>query len=480
MSVPRLTRPSTPRHGVGIVHLGPGAFFRAFNAVYTHHVMAACGGDWAIRAISLRSADIRDQLHPQGCAYTSVTMVPDGSTSEVIDSISEVLVAPEDPAVAVAAMADPAVSIVSMTITEKGYCHHPATGKLRLDDPDVAFDLEHPAAPRTAPGLIVRALEARKLAGARPFTVLSCDNLPNNGRLIRGVVLEFADRINADLAAWIDTECRFPATMVDRITPATTSADIDRLTQATGLVDQACVFHEPFRQWVIEDDFVDGRRPDWDVAGAQFVRDVAPFEAMKLRLLNGTHSSLAYLGYLAGKETISDTIADPDFAAFCQRLWHTEILPTVPPPETTDLVAYCAALMTRYANPAIRHRTWQIAMDGSQKLPQRILGTIRDNLAAGRPIDGLALAVAGWMVYVGGVDEQGERIDVRDPLADRLRSAVGGHQTAADNVSALLAVKEIFDPDLAANKMFRSAVTAAFEGLAAHGAAAMVSRAAAR
>lgn len=453
-----------------MVHLGPGAFFRAFGAVYTDETMEQTGGDWAIRAVSLRSPDIRDALMAQGCAFTSVTMAPEGRLHKVIESITDVLVGPENPGAVLDAMADPAVKIVSMTITEKGYCHNPATGELRSDHPDIAHDLTHPEAPRSAPGFIVHALARRKAAGTAPFTVLSCDNLPDNGHLTRRVVLAFAHAVDPALADWISEQGRFPATMVDRITPATTEDDIAAVAQATGHTDLACVMHEPFRQWVIEDDFVNGDRPAWDGAGAQFVSDVAAFETMKLRCLNGTHSTLAYLGYLAGHETISEAVADPAFGGLIDRLWREEIIPTVPQPEGEDLIAYTAALKQRYLNPAIRHRTWQIAMDGSQKLPQRLLGTVADNLAAGRDVPCLALAVAGWMRYVGGVDEKGAPIDVRDPLADRLKAICDSEPDDTARVAALLAVDDVFDPTLANNPAFRDALTKAYVTLSAQGA----------
>ena len=473
---PRLTRPDGPAPKVGIVHLGPGAFFRAFNAVYTHEALAARGGDWGILAVSLRSPTARDQLQPQGGAYTSVTLSPEGPETQVITAIRDVLVAPEDPEAVLTAMAHPAVKIVSLTITEKGYCHEPATGQLRLDDPGIKADLANPAAPQTAPGFIVEALARRRAAGLPPFTVLSCDNLPSNGVLARGFVLEFARARDADLADWIAAKGRFPSTMVDRITPATTEADVAQLQATTGYYDPGAVMHEPFRQWVIEDDFVNGDRPAWETAGAQLVKSVEAHELMKLRCLNGTHSTLAYLGYLAGHETIAETIADSPFAALCQHLWRDEIQPTLIRPEGEDLPAYADALLARYRNPAIRHRTWQIAMDGSQKLPQRLLGTIADQLVRGGPIDGLALAVAGWMRYVGGVDEAGNAIDVRDPLADRLRAASDSARAPAVKVADLLSMEEVFPSALACNPRVSQAVTEAYQGLCQSGARAMVAR----
>ncbi len=469
---PRLTR-TGPTPKPGIVHLGPGAFFRAFNAVYTEDAMAAEPGDWGITAVSLRSPTARDQLAPQGGAFTSIILGPDGRIPRIIGSIASVLVAPQNPSAVLDAMADPAIRIVSLTITEKGYCHAPATGRLTLDHPDIAHDLTDPEAPKSAIGFLAHALNRRRQVGTPPFTVLSCDNLPDNGALTRRVVLDFAESLDPALAAWIETLVPFPATMVDRITPATTEADIAWLAETEGYHDPACVVHEPFRQWVVEDKFATGR-PAWHAAGAQFVTSVAAHETTKLRCLNGTHSTLAYLGYLAGYETIAETVGDPSFAALCNRLWADEILPTVSQPEGEDLPAYCASLLTRYRNPAIRHRTWQIAMDGSQKLPQRLLGTIADRLAQGSVPKGLCLAVAGWMRYVGGLDETGQPIDVRDPLADRLRAASDSAPDVAGKVMALLGIEDVFPVDLATDSSFREAVTAAYESLFRDGAKATV------
>jgi fructuronate reductase len=293
---------------------------------------------------------------------------------------------------------------------------------------------------------------------------LSCDNLPSNGALIRGIVLEFAQNIDGELANWIEAQVSFPSSMVDRITPATTPEDINALSEITGALDLGCVFHEQFRQWVIEDDFCNGR-PLWELAGAQFVAEVDAHELKKLRCLNGTHSALAYLGYLAGFETISETVSDPDFALFCEMLWTDEIIPTVPQPEGENLLTYSAKLMERYKDTSIRHRTWQIAMDGSQKLPQRILGTISDNLAMDRVSPGLYLAVAAWMFYAGGVDENGQKIDVRDPLAAELKAASENARHASGKVNAILSLPELFPEPLVENVVFRNAVVEAYEVL---------------
>ncbi len=467
---PRLTRSTAPRPGTGIVHLGLGAFYRAFAAPMIAEAMAASGGDWGIVGVSLKSPGTRDALAPQGWAYSSVTLGPEGAEARVVEVLNDVLVAPEDPASVLAAMADPGVRIVTLTVTEKGYCHEPATGRLNPDHPDIAQDLAHPL-PVSAPGYLVRALALRHAAGIAPFTVLTCDNLPENGRLVRGIVLDLARLIDPALADWIAAEGRFPATMVDRITPATTAEDIEMVARLTGHHDAAPVLHEPFRQWAVEDDFVGGARPDLAAAGAEMVADVTAHEHMKLRMLNGTHSSLAYLGYLAGHETIAEVMADPAFAAFADRLW-SEIMPAVEAPPGVRLADYAAALAARYANPAIRHRTWQIAMDGSQKLPQRILGTLEAGLAAGRPSPGLCLALAGWMRYVGGVDEGGRPIEVKDPLAARLRALADATPDPADRVAALLGLGEVFPPALA--QRLQAPVTEAAEALWRQGARAAV------
>lgn len=426
---------------IGIVHLGLGAFFRAHGAIYIAEAMRASGGDWNILGVSLQSARTRDALARQDYVYTAVEQGPQGETPRSIDVVRGMLVAPENPEAVLAAMSQAQVKIVSLTVTEKGYCHEPATGRLNLTHPDIRHDIGNPL-PKSAIGFIVRALQRRRLAGIRPFTVMTCDNLSLNGKLTRGVVLEFARQVDPGLAEWIEAEGRFPSSMVDRIVPATKPEDIERLAAVTGRLDRAPVFHEPFRQWVVEDDFVDSERPDLAAAGVQLVKDVTPWEHMKLRMLNGAHSSLAYLGYLSGHETIAQTMAEPALAGFVRKLWSQEIIPAIEPPPGQDLSQYADALYDRFANHGIRHRTWQIAMDGSQKLPQRLLSTLAENLDAGRDSPRLMLAVAAWIRYVSGVDEAGREIDVRDPMAQVLK------ERSAHGIAAVLGVGEIFPEDL--------------------------------
>ncbi len=468
----RLVR-TKPKPQPGIVHFGPGAFFRAFVAPYTDEAMDAEGGNWGIIAVSLKSDTARNQLAAQDHVFTSVTLTEDGPKPKVVESITDVLVAPEDPISVIDTMADPAIKIVSLTITEKGYGYDPATKGLDLSHPDIAADLADPNFPKSAVGFIVAALEVRRQSGTPPFTVMSCDNLPANGATTRRVVLEYAARVIPELKDWIEENVLFPSTMVDRITPATTEADRANLTNLVGYDDPACVVHEAFRQWVIEDKFTMGR-PAWGSTGAQLVENVEAHETMKLRCLNGTHSALAYLGYLAGLETVSDAARDGNFEKLCRMLWTHEILPTVPTPEGQDLNEYCASLIARYRDPSIRHRLWQIAMDGSQKLPQRILRTIQDRLSQGETPVGLCLVVAAWMRYVGGVDENGAPIDVRDPLVDRLRTASDNAEGPDEKVAAFLSMREVFGEQLASDQRFRSAVTAWLEHLSEHGARASV------
>jgi fructuronate reductase len=454
----------------GIVHLGLGAFARAHLAEYTDDALARAPGDWGITCVSLQRPDLRDRLAPQDGLYTALQRDGAGTQARIIGCVQRVLVAPEQPQAVVAAMADPACRIVTLTVTEKGYCHDPASGRLDFAHPDILADLAHPATPRSAIGLIVTALERRRAARLSPFTVLCCDNLPQNGRLLAHLVDEFARRRSAQLADWIAEKGAFPCTMVDRIVPATTDADVAAASEAVGLLDLAVVVHEPFRQWVIEDRFVLAARPAWQEVGAQFVPDVAPYEHMKLRVLNAAHSALAYLGYLSGRETVGEAVSDSILRRFVLDLWREEIIPVLTAPPGINLSAYSDRLMRRFENPAILHRTWQIAADGSQKLPQRLLDTIRERLARQLPITRLAHVVAAWIRYVGGIDETGKPIDVRDPLAAVLRKVLDeGGQAPAERVARVVALQEIFGDDLADDQVFRTAVTEAYAATLEHG-----------
>ena len=363
---PRRWRYQREQLRVGIVHLGLGAFQRAHQAVYTEDALELDFGPFGICGVSLRSAAVRDRLAPQDGLYTVVTRSAEGEQLRVIGCLKEILVGPEDPAAVVRRIADPEIAVVSLTVTEKGYCHDPATGTLDAGHPDIRHDLEQPERPQSAIGALVGGLDMRRRRGGSPPTVLCCDNLPHNGRTLRGVALAFAALRDDGLARWLEAEVAFPCTMVDRIVPATTDADLGAVATRLGLEDAAPVVTEPFSQWVVEDRFT-GPRPGWERVGAELVADVGPYEEMKLRLLNGSHSALAYLGFLAGFEHVFEVMRAPEFVEFVRRMMALEVAPTVHVP--TDLEAYQARLLERFANPAIRHRTAQIAMDGSQKLP---------------------------------------------------------------------------------------------------------------
>jgi fructuronate reductase len=454
------------------VHLGIGAFQRAHMAVYVDDILRD-DPSWGIIGASLRRPDTRGALAPQDFLYTLAVRSGDITTTRVIGSLLDVIDATAQRDALIAAMTDPRVRIVSLTVTEKGYCHNPATGVLDVHHPDIVHDLVHPEAPISAPGLLVRALALRRAAGTAPFTVLSCDNLPANGETTSRVVAGFAALLSDELGDYIEKEIAFPSSMVDRIVPATTDDDRDLVFAATGLWDAWPVVTEPFTQWVIEDRFPSGR-PAFSKAGAQFVSDVRPFELMKLRMLNGSHSTLAYLGYLAGHEFVSDAIADPNFRALVHDLMTDEVMETLPS-GVGDLAAYRDALLARFANPALKHRTSQIAIDGSQKLPQRLLGTIRDRLARGQPIAHLALGVAGWMRYVTGTDEQGSAIDVRDPLAPRFRQVTEGANGDTSRLfDGLVSINEIFSNDLVRDETFRTIVEGHLAALFRKGAGATV------
>lgn len=446
----------------GIVHLGVGAFHRAHQAVYTDDVIQAGDHRWSTIGASLRAADTRDALKPQDWLYTVAAADQSGECMRVVSSLRQVLVAPEDPGALIEAMCRPSVKVISLTVTEKGYCHDPATGDLDESHPDVLHDISHPASPRTAAGYITRAIQQRRSQDLPAFSVLCCDNLPANGRTLLKVVAQLGTLQDKNLGSFIADHVAFPSTMVDRIVPATTDPDRARVLAALGLHDNWPVITEAFTQWVVEDYFPAGR-PDW---AATFVSDVGPFETLKLRLLNGAHSAIAYLGYLSGHETVADAMKDDDLAGFVARLMNDEVTPTLAVPAGAGIEDYKAALVRRFRNPSLHHRTWQIAMDGSQKLPQRLLGTARDRLKDDAPLDCLALGVAAWMRYVTGVDERGGRIDVRDPLRDELRRRSDAAGLVASRLApALLGLEQIFGRDLPSNRKFASAVTSALDSL---------------
>jgi fructuronate reductase len=437
--------------GVGIVHLGIGNFHRAHQAVYTDEAMRRSGGNWGICGVSLRSGAVRDRLAPQDGLYTLVEVGSEHRRFRVVGAVRELLVAPEDPAAVIARLADPTVSVVTLTVTEKGYCLD-AAGELDLGHPDIAADLAEPGKPRSAIGYLVAGLGSRAAEDAGGLTIVSCDNLAGNGRLLKAAVLTLAACLDSDLARWIELNCRFPATVVDRIVPATEPWVADAVAESIGLEDTAPVIGEPFSQWVIEADFA-GPIPSWDRVGAEFVDDVAPYEEMKLRLLNASHSAIAYLGCLAGWSTVADAMSEPAVASYVSELMAREVEPVLAVPPGFDVQAYRGRLLERFSNTALDHRTRQIAMDGSQKLPHRVLPTLATQLAGAGEWHRLALAVAAWIRYTRGIDRAGGTYQVDDPLAERLAAIhrAAGHDPHS-YVPAVLSGSGVFDGELAGSE----------------------------
>ncbi len=467
VSVPTYDRSAVE---IGIVHLGLGAFHRSHQATYTEDVISKEMGPWGICGVDLLGPEIRDRLASQDYLYTYLEQGPVEHKPRIVGILRDVLVGPENPAAVIDRLVHPGTKIASITVTEKGYCHDPATGNLNQDHPGIQHDLRNPKAPKTVIGVLVAALDRRRLGGAKPFTVLSCDNLPSNGKTVEKVVKGFAGLLNKDLLSWIEDEVAFPCTMVDRIVPATTPENIAEVAKLIGLSDEAPTVGEPFRQWAIEDRFTQGR-PNWERAGAELVSDVEPFEEMKLRLLNGSHSTLAYLGYLGGYQHIDETMGNPAYKKFVRAMMDQETTPAVDIPAGVDIEAYKDSLIDRFSNPSVKHRTWQIAMDGSQKLPQRYLNTVRHRLAAGQVPQRIALSIAAWMRYVTAIDENGQSIDVRDPLADRFKAIAAQVGSDTDGLAdGLLAVREVFGDELPKVEPLRAAIKAALKTLYAEGA----------
>lgn len=502
-SLPRLT-PSTldalTQHGLdaavrppapldravapGIVHLGIGAFHRAHQAVYTERAAALAGDDrWGIVGVTQRSASVRDQLVPQQGLYGVLELSDEATRLDLIGAVRDVLFPAEQTPDVLASIAAPTTHVVSLTVTEKGY-RRAAGGGPDLDDPALAFDLNVLAreidggadasdTSRSAVGLLLRGLVQRWQSGGQPLTVVVCDNLMDNGPQVETLVHAVVDASPAagaeHLGAWLRASVAFPATMVDRIVPATTDAHRATAAAVLGATDAGLVVAEPFMQWVVQDRFA-GPRPAWETAGAQFTENVSAYEHTKLRILNGTHSALAYLGALRGHALIADAVADPELHAFARALIDEDAVPSLGDVAEIDIEGYRESVLARFANAAIGHTTVQIAMDGSQKLPIRFLATARDRLAAGAVPQAIARAVAAWMLYVraataGTLEVAGRPVTLDDPLADRLSQlAAGPLESLADR---LMDGSGIFPADVAEDDRFRAAVRAAVADLEA-------------
>lgn len=433
----------------GVAHIGPGAFHRAHQAVAFDDL--ARGGDlrWGITGISLRSAAARQALAPQDGLYALVIPAAERTARRIVGAVRRVVTLENGPWPAVEALADRNVRIVTLTLTEAGY------------GPPVRHG------PATAAGLLSVALALRRQRGLPGLTVLSCDNLVENGRRVAGVVRETAAAFDPELAEWIDTNVAFPSTMVDRITPSITQEDIDAFAAYAGVVDQALVQTEAFSQWVVEDRFIGGR-PDLETVGVRMVADVAPFEKAKLRVLNGAHSAMAWLGLLGGVEFVHEFIADAVRRGFILRLWD-EVAETLVDAPGIDLDAYRMELLARFEDPAIGHRLAQIAVDSPQKLSQRLIPPLAERCARGLPSPALTLAVAAWIKGQSGRSDSGEPIDLADPAGQGARQRVGGSAAPAERVAAMISMPSVFPPDLAANPELREALTRALHDLDVRG-----------
>ncbi|RYE02821.1 MAG: mannitol dehydrogenase family protein [Sphingomonadales bacterium] len=434
----------------GIVHFGPGAFHRAHQAAFIDRLLDK-DPRWGIAAVSLRSPGTVDALKAQDGLYTLAVI--DRTRSLRLIAAHSAAIGPGEGARLRALLADSGVRIATSTVTEKGYCLS-GNGSLDLSHPDIAHDLTRPAEPASVIGWIVSGLSDRRNAGTPPFAVLCCDNMTGNGGKLRAACVTLARAWDSDLAAWIESHVSFPDSMVDSITPASDAAFLGHVAHELGVTDAAAVQREGFSQWVLQRfDMSDG--PDLASVGVTLTNDVRGYEQAKLRILNGAHSSLAYIGLALGLETVFEAMSDPALEGFVSRLVHSDIALSLKPVEGLDISAYADAVLDRFRNPEIRHLLSQIAWDGSQKLPYRLLDTIQDELDAGRAIDRLAVPVAAWIAFVRHKAQTGEKII--DPLSNVLAQAATGSDVAV----AMLALRQVFPEKLATDPRFRHAVTEA-------------------
>ena len=424
----------------GVVHLSVGSFHRAHQAVYFEEIAARGLDDrWGITGVGLHRREMKAALDAQDGLYTVVTRSPLGDEARIVGVITSYLFAPEERAAVLDALADERTRLVTLTITAAGYKVHPDTGEFLSEDDLVVADLASPTEPGTALGLLVEALDRRRRGGLPPFTVLSCDNMTDNGSVVGSSVVAFASLRDERLGRWIRDNVAFPSSMVDRITPGTTDADREMVERTFGIRDRWPVMTEPFSQWVVEDRFCQGR-PPLDEVGVRFVDDVRPYAITKTRMLNASHSALGYLGSLAGYERIDEVMADPVFAGYIRCLMTEEIAPLLPG-TGMDLSVYAATLQRRFANPAVADRLSRLCRSGSTKVPAHLLSSVREALEAGRPHALLTLAVAGWCRYLRAVDADGRPFPLDDANGDRLRALAG---VAGDDPRRLLADEVTF------------------------------------
>ena len=449
----------------GIIHFGPGAFHRAHQADYLDRLLHE-DPRWGIAAVSLRSANTVEALRSQDGLYT-LAILDEQTSFRTIGAHSRFL-GPSDRAAVRSQLLDPAVRIVTSTVTEKGYCLN-GDGSLDFDHRDIAHDLANPDQPVSLIGWLVLGLADRRRHGLPPITPICCDNMASNGTKLGNAVVSLASKIDPDLARWIEDEVRFPNTMVDSITPATDEPLRRLVREKTGFDDQVPVAREAFAQWVIEDILPPGL-PDLAFVGVTLTSDVSAWERTKLRVLNGAHSTLAYMGLLLGHETVADGMTDPRLSCFVERLVLEDIIPSLPP-SSIDVRTYAAETFARFRNPAINHRLSQIAWDGSQKLPYRLLDTVAERRAAGASLDRLVLPIAAWILFLERQVNSGSAIV--DPLADRLADCV----RAPEPVDQILVLRQVFPEKLAMDPAFRQPLAAAVGDMRTEGVAAVIGRA---
>jgi fructuronate reductase len=445
----------------GIVHIGPGAFHRAHQAYYVDTLLHS-DKRWAISALSLKSTGLRDALSPQQGLYTLLELGA-APRARVIGAIRELLVGATDVEAAFARLASRDTRLVTLTVTEKGYCLN-AKNELDASNADIAHDLKNPEQPRSTIGWIVAGLKRRRAAGIAPFAVVSCDNLPDNGAVLKRALVAFASQSDSDLAHYIEGEVVCPRTMVDSITPATDDALRKRALAITGLQDEWPIQREPFTQWVVEDVAV-MRDADWQSVGVTLAKDVSVYDRAKLRILNGSHSTLAYVGSLRGHESVADAMRDEQLAQFVEMLMAEDLGPSLGVTPGLDVEHYISAVLARFRNPGIRHLLSQIAWDGSKKLPVRIVTTIVEALQAGRPIHRLVMPLAAWMRFV--VRQAKAGVAIVDPDAARL-TAIGAACTGEvrGDIARFAVCEAVLPPALLADEIFRRALETAYERLA--------------
>ena len=450
----------------GIVHLGVGAFHRAHQAVFIDDCLARGETDWGIVAASMRSADTRDALANQDNLYTYCERNGQTVTYRVVGSILAIHLLPEEPDLLIQRLCDPRVRIVTLTVTEKGYLANISERSLLRSHPDICNDLDPSNAPRSIYGLLIAAVKRRRAEGSVPLTLVSCDNMPSNGKLMRALLVEFANLVDAELSAYIAENVSCPCVMVDRIVPATTDDDRAAVLGALGVEDAWPVVAEPYFRWVIEDRFPHGR-PHLEASGAEFVQDVEPYEHMKLRMLNGAHSAIAAIGQITGLETVADIYSDPRVRRFIDRYWQ-EVAPTLS--AALDAKSYVTGLRERFANPALRHRAEQIASDASQKVPQRILSPLAELMDHALPHDAVMMAAALWIRSCATHNEIGNRIVIHDRAFYEWPAIDQDTSTAEQVVAHFLRFDRVFGPEYRDRAGFAAALAAACDAIKTKGA----------